>query len=371
MTAAPVRILHVTQAVDAGVGSVVAGLIADQAARGWDVAVACPDGRLVEQAGEAGVPVHHWPAVRSPIRGRREWPALRSVIAEYRPDVVHLHSSKAGLVGRQVIRGGIPTIFQPHAWSFDAVTGPTAAAAAAWERFAARWTTRLLCVSDDELRIARDNHVLADSVVIPNGVDTGRWRPVDQAGARARLGLRAGPLAVCVGRVTEQKGQDLMVRAWDLMGRPPRARLALVGDGPRFPEWSAATAGRDDVLWPGGGDPADWYAAADVVVVPSRWEGMALVPLEAMASGRPVVGFAVAGLAESVGDAGEVVAAGDLAALAAAVATRLADPALASKEGGIARDRAVAAFDLRRSLDRTAEVVHELIASRHSDRDAG
>ena len=107
--------------------------------------------------------------------------------------------------------------------------------------------------------------------------------------------------------------------------------------------------------------PEDWYAAADVVVVPSRWEGMALVPLEAMACERSVVGFDVAGLAESIGDAGAVIPRADLRGLAREVATRLADPALALREGRRGRIRAVTLYDRGQAVAGTDDAVRQLL----------
>ncbi|NEA48622.1 glycosyltransferase, partial [Streptomyces sp. SID10815] len=69
---------------------------------------------------------------------------------EVRPDLVHAHSAKAGLAGRLAVRGRIPTVFQPHAWSFEAVGGATAALALRWERWGTRWAARTVCVSEAE-----------------------------------------------------------------------------------------------------------------------------------------------------------------------------------------------------------------------------
>ena len=66
--------------------------------------------------------------------------ALAGLIGSLAPDLVHLHSSKAGLAGRLALRGRRTTVFQPHAWSFEAVHGAVRAAGIAWERLAARWT---------------------------------------------------------------------------------------------------------------------------------------------------------------------------------------------------------------------------------------
>ncbi|WP_226366727.1 glycosyltransferase [Pseudonocardia sp. ICBG162] len=363
----PLRVLHVSQPVDGGVAGVVRTLCADQHDRGWDVRLACPDGPLADAARAAGVPVETWAATRSPGRSvPAEVRALARIVARTAPDVVHLHSSKAGLAGRLAVRGRVPTVVQPHAWSFDAVAGPVARAARTWERVAARWTSLLLCVSADELATGRAAGIGGAAVVVPNGVDLDRFTAAGPDDARTALGLGPGPWALCLGRVTAQKGQDLLLDAWpSVRAQVPGARLLVVGDGP-----DAATLGercaadpllRDSVLLhPATTDPAPYHRAADVVVLPSRWEGMPLVALEAMASGRPVVGFAVTGMAEAVGPAGRTVPPGDVPALADAVALRLAAPDLAAGEGRAARARAEELFDRTRVTARVAALVAEL-----------
>ncbi|OMQ15223.1 glycosyl transferase, partial [Modestobacter sp. VKM Ac-2676] len=65
---------------------------------------------------------------------------LRRVVRAADPELVHLHSAKAGLAGRLAVQGSRRTVFQPHAWSFEAVTGGVAEASRRWERAAQRWT---------------------------------------------------------------------------------------------------------------------------------------------------------------------------------------------------------------------------------------
>ncbi|TCK20892.1 glycosyltransferase [Pseudonocardia endophytica] len=361
------RVLHVSQPVDAGVAAVALMLAADQRERGWDARIACPRGELVDRAVAASVPVRVWEATRGPGRSvPSEVRSLAAIVRAHAPDLVHLHSSKAGLAGRLAVRGRRPTIFQPHAWSFDAVEGGTATAARVWERVGARWAHRLLCVSEDELRLGRAAGVRTPARVVPNGVDTDRFAPRPATAARLALGLPDAPLVLCLGRLTEQKGQDLLLRAWpQVRERVPDAQLVVVGDGPRSDEWRAACTD-PSVLWRGGtGDPAPWYAAADVVALPSRWEGMPLVALEALASGRPVAGFDVTGVREAVGEAGAVVAPGDTDALAEAIAARLHPGGPARAEGAAGRARVIDLFDRKRTADAVADVVEDLVRGSH------
>ncbi|MFI6099330.1 glycosyltransferase [Lentzea sp. NPDC051213] len=353
------RVVHVTQPVTAGVARVVLDLALAQRDAGWDIAVACPEGWLPDQLRTEGIEVRPWRATRSPGPGSLlETVRLRALVRD--ADLVHLHSSKAGLAGRLATRGRTPTIFQPHLWSFQVADGPLARLSKGWEAMASRWTHQLVCVSDDELAAGRAAGVSAPAEVVCNGVDTMRLLPVDRTKARQRLGLDDRPTAVCVGRLAPQKGQDLLLAAWPaVLAEVPDARLVLVGDGPMRTVWSCD---HESVVWWGHSDAvADFYSAADVVVLPSRAEGMALVPLEAMACGRSVVAFDVAGVRQSVGDAGAVVAGGDVTALARALAARLADPSLASFEGLTGRRRAEALFDRGRMTDQIITLVEKLV----------
>jgi glycosyltransferase involved in cell wall biosynthesis len=141
----------------------------------------------------------------------------------------------------------------------------------------------------------------------------------------------------------------------------PGACLALVGEGP-WRERLSSGRGEGVVLAGNSRDPRDWYAAADVVVVPSRWEGMALVPLEAGASGRSVVISDVAGAREAVlPGTGAVVPPEDPAALADAVGTRLRDRAATDREGAAARRHVVEDHGLAASGARMLEVYREVL----------
>jgi glycosyltransferase involved in cell wall biosynthesis len=361
-------ILHVSQPTDGGVAGYVADAVADQARRGWRVIVASPAhgnlGKLIEAAGAEHL---KWTAGRAPgpsslIDATR----LSRIVARENPDLVHLHSSKAGLAGRLAVRGRRPTIFQPHAWSFEAVRGPVRAGALAWERRAAAWAAAILCVSETERARGEEHGVRANWRVIPNGVDLEAWTEAsgeERSAARRRLELDERPTVVCVGRLCRQKGQDILLDAWPaIVGSVPEAQLVLVGDGPD--EKSLRRRAGEGVLLVGARvDVGDWLAAADIAAVPSRWEGMSIGMLEAMARGRSVVASDVPGAHEAVGrEAGAVVPSGDAVALANAIVTRLRDPAQAAAEGRAARESAERSHDLRATTAALVELYEELLS---------
>lgn len=360
-------VLHVAQPVDGGVARVVTDLVKSQLSTGMRVDVACPaGGRLADAVRGLGSGTHAWAAARSPGPGLPdEVRRLARIVDELRPDVVHAHSAKAGLAARLALRGRVPTVFQPHAWSFEAVGGVTARLARHWERFGARWATHMVCVSEAERLTGQRSGIDAPSSVIPNGVDVARFRPVAAQAARADLGLsRQELLVVCVGRLCRQKGQDVLLRAWaSVAERLPLARLVLVGDGPD----AAGLRERAPASVRFAGDVRDatpWYQAADLVVLPSRWEGMALVPLEAMACARPVVVTDVDGARESLPPAlasHGLVPAGDPEALARALLRLLGDPPLRESLGRAAHRHVLNTHDVRHTADAVAAVYRELL----------
>ncbi len=370
------RVLHVSQATGYGLTRYLSALVTDQASRGWELALASPhDPDLERLCADLGVRHHHWPARRSPGPSVfAECVRLRRIVRAVDPDVVHLHSSKAGLVGRLVVRRRRPTIFTPHAWSFLAEGAFMRWASRCWERLGARWTTVTLCVSDSERSRGEAAGVRSEYRVVPNSVDLDAFAPAsadERASIRARLEVTE-PMALCVGRLAPQKGQDVLLDVWPAVRREvPGAELVLLGDGPDRDE--LVRRGVEGVRFLGQRDDVrDWLIAADVVVQPSRWEAgsgvvQSLATLEAMACARSVVTTAVAGLDEPLGhdgaSYGALVAIDDADGWCEAIVRRLADPSFAVAEGGRARAH-VESLGFERWGTAIADVTLEVFGSR-------
>ncbi|WP_052424666.1 glycosyltransferase [Streptomyces fulvoviolaceus] len=362
-------ILHIAQSSEAGVARVVTDLAAGQCAKGDRVIVACPiAGTLLWTAAQRGAQVMQWDAVRSPGPALpREVAGVRRIVDMVRPDVVHLHSAKAGLAGRLAIRGRLPTVYQPHAWSFEAVSAALRTAAVQWERVGARWAHQVVCVSEGERTHGVAAGIRSRYTVVRNGVDLDSFNPPEASSreaARYRLGVAGtGPLAVCVARLCRQKGQDVLLAAWaEIEDRIPEARLVLVGGGP---DRSVLAARASPTVRFAGAvvDPRDWYLAADLVVLASRWEaGMALAPMEAMACSRPVVVTDVPGAREILPPHHvpfAVVPLEDPGALAAAAARLLADPATSGALGEEAQAHIRRHYDVRQVVERMYTVYYD------------
>lgn len=356
---------------DGGAAIVVASLAASQVERGWRVGVAAPPGGfLLDRVRAAGAECLTWPATGSPgLAVGGELRRLRRVVHAFDPDVVHLHSSKAGLAGRLLLRGRIPTMFQPHGWSFRVAEGTQRVLALRWERCAARWAL-IVAVSDAEGRRAFDAGISGELLVVHNGVDTSRFVPVghtERRRVRTELGLREVPTVVSVGRHSAEKGHTILLDAWTtIRATVPNATLVLVGDGPLRADLEAR--GVEGVRFVGEVDDVrGWYAAADVVVLPSFSEAMPLTVLEALASGRCVVATDVDGAREAIGNepgssGGAIVPIGDAGALAREVVARLEDPRAAEAEGRIGRARMEQSFSLTTWHETMAAVTQSLVA---------
>jgi glycosyltransferase involved in cell wall biosynthesis len=365
------HVLHVSVPTSGGVATVASGYIRDQVERGWNVTVACPSrGDLGYAAREAGARVRWWRADSHDSTLPGAVVRLNRIVNEIGPDVVHLHSGKAGLAGRLVVRDRIPTVFQPHAWSFLAPRSGVRGASLRWERYAARWATELVCVSTTERQLGESLSIHAPTTVIPNGIDLAEFRPAgarDRIVARKLLGLDDVPTVLCVGALMVQKGQQDLLTVWPAVrARVPEAQLLLVGDGPDRRALERLAEGVVGVTFAGARtDVPHWMAAADVIVVPSRWEGMALVPLEAMACARSVVATDVNGVVDSVPpDAGAIVMLDDPDALVEAVVERLEDPALAQEEGWNGRSHVESHHDVTTSTRELARVYLRLVGAR-------
>lgn len=343
------RILHVSQPTDGGCAVVVAQLVAGNVAAGHEVSVACPaTNQLRHWAVEAGA---DW----LPLEMSRE-PQPRDMRAGFRLrrlargfDVVHLHSSKAGALGRIVLgTRGPRTVFSPHGWSWHVATGRRSALFKKIERALAHRSHAVVCVSHAEAEEGR--HVLPSEVkidVIENGVDTVRFcpSPDDRRSERTILS---------VGRLDYAKGHDRLIAAMPHVGA--EFDLTIIGEGPMREdlERQVSSLGLSArVRLPGHQDPLDHLRACAVVVFPSRWEGLSLALLEAMSTGCPLVATsACAG--DVLGESGLEVVGGsdrDVALEIAAAINRLsADDHIRAELGSRARKTAIDGYSLPRTL---------------------
>jgi glycosyltransferase involved in cell wall biosynthesis len=356
------RILIVSQVTVSGVAICIRNLVRAAVASGYEVTVACPSkGDLAAWAQEEGAKWERLEMRRAPHPGDL-FVVLRVRRLSRASTLVHLHSSKAGAVGRLALAGLGGTrpasVFTPHGWSW-LVGGWAQPAYRLIEWALLPVTTAVVAVSDEERSAGQAvlGSRAARIKVIPNGVDVDRFSPNGPIATRT-----SDPLVVCAGRLDRQRGADVAVAALALM-TTPRVRLRLVGDGSERVqiESQVSRLGLDDRVEIVGFrvDPTPEIRAADVVAVPARYDGMALVLLEAMACGAAIVATQVSG-SSALGSAGEIVPTEDPRALAAAVDRLLADPERRRFLGLAARGRVTESYPLQRSLERNVGLWQDL-----------
>jgi glycosyltransferase involved in cell wall biosynthesis len=276
---------------------------------------------------------------------------LKRLLATQKPQIAQTFMFHANLVGRIAARrAGVRVV----------VAGlRVAERAARWhvrlDRLTQRWVDRYVCVSQAVAAFSARQVGLPSEklVVIPNGIDLDKY-PARQPVDLEAFGIAAGCRAVTfVGRLEPQKGVNWLIAAapqW--LGKLPDCDLLLVGDGPLRPSLEAAgkEAGIADRVHFAGwrADVPEILAASDLLVLPSAWEGMPNVVLEAMASRRPVVASDVEGVRELLGPnaARQTVRHGDTPGLVDAIIAFMRDPALSSAVGMDNRRRAEASFGI-------------------------
>lgn len=321
-----------------------------------------PEGSLLERARARGVSIESIDSLRREIRPVSDVAAYRAIgklIRAWRPDVVHTHSAKAGILGRLAAwHARVPAVVHTiHGNPFSAASGLGAMAIAGCERYAARRCHRLIGVADamTELFVARRIAPREQLVTIYSGMEVEPFLQAASQRAAARAELGYAPEHVVIGKVARLfhlKGHaDVLRAARRVVDRFPQARFLFIGDGLLRGELErqAVAAGlADHVRFLGLVSPERipaLLAATDLVVHASYREGLARVLPQALLSGRPAVSYDVDGAREVVrpGETGLLVSPGDLEGLATALETLTGDAALRSRygENGVAlcRDR--------------------------------
>jgi glycosyltransferase involved in cell wall biosynthesis len=266
----------------------------------------------MQELERAGAVIHEIPMVRElrPRTDRRHVRALTELIRDVRPAIVHTHSSKAGALGRRAAQaaGVSAVVHTPHTYSF--LFGEMFGPIQRWvfrgvERRLSRLARRVVAVSADEAQTMCAAGVVEPEQVrvVPNGMDPGANAAASAAAAPVGSVEGRARVLVC-GLLNPAKGQDLAIGALgsaDCEG----VELWIAGDGEQRGVLEAlvrAVGVEGRVLFLGQReDVPELMKAADCLLLPSRWEGMPYVLLEAAAAGLPIVATPVDGAREFLG----------------------------------------------------------------------
>ncbi len=320
-----------------------------------------PEGSLIEATEAEGIPVHIVPDLIREVHPKRDLLALVQLVRLYRElevDIVHTHTSKAGILGRLAGRlARVPVVIHTvHGFAFQAnIPRWQRQLYLTLERLAGRWCDGLIFISTPLMKEAGrlgigDPRTYA---YIPSGIDLDAFYNGARNGARQlrrqQLGLHDSvPVIGTVTRLVKDKGLDLLLRAAARLKQKGYAfQLVWVGDGPLRGELEAMAQnlGVADRLFITGmcTDVPSWLGCFDLFVLPTLWEGMGRVFLEAQAAGIPVIGTKVGGVPDVVRDGvtGFLLPPGDVEALTDTIERLLTNPDL-RRQMGIAATQFVA-----------------------------
>lgn len=276
----------------------------------------------------------------SPVQDMRSLLRMTSLFQRIRPQIVHTHTSKAGILGRfAAALARVPVVVHtPHGHVFHGYfAGPETKLFIILERLAARSTDRIIMLTDGEkkdhlrFRIAPEKKF----ITIHSGVDLAPFTPdrIDSVSAREDLGIPLScPVVGTVGRLTEVKGHRYLLEAASLiLKEKPDTWFVILGSGELKSDLKhlAASLGIDGrVIFSGWrSDVAPVLSAFDLFAFPSLNEGMGKALVEAMAMGLPVIASRTGGIPDLVKDGrnGLLIPPADSRALASSILDLLSD----------------------------------------------
>lgn len=326
------------------------------------------EGSFTEQLDALGIPRRVCRGLYRDIRMVSDVSALREMrclITEFQPDIVTLHSSKAGLLGRLACRGtGAKCVFTAHGWAFSGgVPSFRRALFRRVERVVEKLAHRIICVSKYDVQLGLAAGMSARRlVVVYNGIKTD-----DRViGRYPRLN---GPCKVAmVARFDAQKDHATLLRA---IAKIPELHATFIGDGPLLSsrkKLAAALGILNRTDFKGcQTNVQEQLGEADVFVLCSHWEGFPYTTMEAMKAGLPTLVSDVGGAGEAICDGvtGFLLPKGDEGRLYACLSLLAHQPWLRREMGNAAKEYFEQNFTFDRMFDQTLRVYEEVLAGRN------
>ena len=339
------------------------------AERGHDVTLIAgpetgPEGSLWDKAEAAGCALVRVEAMRRAVRPNSDWRAargLRHLFQQFRPDVVHTHSSKAGILGRwAAAKAGVPVVVHTiHGMSFNRTQGRlTQLTYRCLEKKAAQWTTKFVAVADAMVDQSVEAGIAPREkfVTIRSGMEIDSFLPNADLRRSHRRKWGVGDDDVVVGtiaRLFANKGfEEIMAAMASAVMREPKLRFVWIGDGvyrARY-ERRLETLGLRDHVRMLGLVPPDEVASCingfDIILHASRWEGLPRAVVQGLLTEVPAVSFDIDGAPEVVRpETGILVRFGDIGGLSDAVVRLAADAELRRSLGRRGEELCRTAFD--------------------------
>lgn len=325
-----------------------------------------PEGPFCHALHDLGIPFHSCPTLQRaihPIQDMRAVLEIRRAIQRFQPDLVSIHSSKTGILGRVACWSlGIPCIFTVHGWAFtEGVPRTQRRLYSILERIFAPLAKRIICVSEYDRSIAMKNGISSHRLLcIHNGM------PDICTELHARPGSVDDGIIrlVMVARFDIPKDHAALLYACSDL---PQVHLDLLGDGPNLNamrELAATLDMSDRVRFPGYcTDVAKVMSDAHLFALISHWEGFPRTTIEAMRAGLPTVVSDVGGAAEAVmeGITGYTIPRGDVGRLRERLRKLSDDQVLRQRMGQAGRERYETEFTFDRMFEQTFSVYKEVL----------
>lgn len=341
------------------------------------------EGSLEQRARERGLDVRILPELARSLNPLQDWKALNAIrraLKAYQPDLVHTHSSKAGILGRLAAHQlGLPAVHTVHGASFHFGQNPILYHAYRWsERRAAAWCDHFITVCDAMI----DQYVAAGIArrekftTIYSGMDVDKFQHPTRSAAEIRAEMNLAPTDIVLGKVARLfhlKGHNYLIEAAPAVAAAvPNVRFLLVGDGILKEQYEARIAElglTEHFRFAGLVAPeevTDYLHAMDAVVHTSDWEGLARVLPQGLLAGKPVISFAIDGAPEVCihEDTGLLVEHRNIEQLSSAMLRIATDADLRKRLGENGRNRFTEQFRHQNMTARIREVYQQVLAAR-------
>jgi glycosyltransferase involved in cell wall biosynthesis len=338
--------------------------------KGHEVAImAYPGGWLEGEAKRIGIKFYPNRFLDNSIQPVRELRALfliEKALADFKPDLLSCHSTKAGILGRLAPRFGMKTLFTAHGWAFtEGVPAWREFPVTFLERLCANFCSKIICVSEHDRQLALRYKIASGNkfITVHNGVEVVKEIPAKDYSGKLKI--------VFTGRLVAPKDPFSLVKAVSLLPEDLRARVevAIVGGGSyerELRELINQLQLDDKVKMLGALPRSEVFkvlAPAHIFALISDWEGLPRSILEAMSSGMVTIASEVGGVAELVDESsGFLVKRRDVEGVKGALIKLLSDPGLIKEMGEKAHQKALEQFSLEKMIESTVGVYEEMLS---------
>lgn len=362
-----IKILHVTSTATGGSAFSILMLARHIDRNVFEISVAVPpDGPFYCDMVKTGARVYPLTISRHPLRycNIKGFFQIRKILRDEKFDIVHTHTSVGGFLGRiaaKLERISI-VIWSTHGWAYNYPRGTwlNRRIFLALEKFLDYFTDHYLAVCEKMKNVGIKMNIGIEGkyTVIHYGIETWKYHINERNTIRMELGLSNGSVVVgMAGRFEQQKGIDLFLQAAQVVKRRfPHVKFLVVGDGPLKKEMEEQTLTlglTKDIIFTGWKtNVADYIGVMDIFCIPSRWEALPLVLLEAMALGKPVVATNVGGIQEALedGKTGILIPPFNSGALANAIMSLVSNRETAQMMGKAGTQRVQQVFSIKQMI---------------------